>query len=506
MPRNRQRGGAARSLLREESRGRAAVRMQSLPTPDESVYDELGALLELPEGASYKEFARRIRRLYTSWEALNWIRVRFRRGDYPALSEYLSGLTDEEEETFFRNGGLQSVLPLEERTAKPWDHDPYDGDSEWYRNDLHDGIYVSGVPEDLRGLAVEWLEEIARMGYRGKVTCHYGGGVLVELPARQKTTSEAVPQPLRLSRKAGPVFFNEGRQVLWLELDVGRSERGYREIKLNDEPLRTDRAILAALTVLEGRPVDVERLHKELPKLERPFEEPFWKQFAVLREVGWRSGRTLDLVTMLLRYHNPEFDRLTQDEQLELVERASSHVNELLEALSRLAAFLDYGTPNKELRSAKGEAEKHVRAAILRHVDGLTYMQIAEEMNEPIPKKFKDSGDHVTVRKWVRLGTEILRAAMGEKAWQARIDAMKAEAERWNNLSEVEQEAEEALDVYAEARGVRLEWAREDIDEDGYPPKLSYWQKICFEKAKEARQRLEESRDQLSTEDQGAKA
>jgi len=43
-------------------------------------------------------------------------------------------------------------------------------------------------------------------------------------------------------------------QIVWLKLDGPRSpERGYREISVSDEPLRTDAAILAALTALEGK-------------------------------------------------------------------------------------------------------------------------------------------------------------------------------------------------------------------------------------------------------------
>jgi hypothetical protein len=498
MPRNRQRGGAARSLLREESRGRDALRMQSLPTPDESVYDELGALLELPEGASYKEFARRIRRLYTSWEALNWIRVRFRRGDYPALSEYLSGLTNEEEETFFRTGGLLSVLPLEERTAKPWDHDPYDGDSEWYRNDLHDGLYVSGDPQDLRGLAVEWLEELTRVGYQGIILYHYPDGVSARLPAKQKTSSEAIPQPLRMSAKAGPVLFNDGRQVLWLELEVGRSERGHREIKLNDEPLRTDAAILASLVAMECRSVNLDRLHELLSALPSPMEKPFRKQGFSTDVQAWREAvphpRTLDLAMMLLRFHKPYFDRLSEAEQIELLERACGHLNEFLSALRRVMSFLDYGAPGRQLRSAKGEAEKHIEAAVLKHVYGLSTMEIARQMGEPIAQKQKNKNDPATVRQWVRRGTQLMENAMGKERWRAQVEAMKAEAERWNNLTEEEQEAEEFLEYYAEARGISLDVARELVNQGYYPPDLSSLQRIRLENAIEARQDLEESR------------
>jgi hypothetical protein len=186
--------------------------VESLPTPDERVYDELSELLDLPEGASYKEFAKRIRQAYTDFETQNQILLRFEYSqldEYPALTEYLSGLTNEEKETFLFSGGLQSIVPFEVRTEKPWDEDPYKGDSEWYRNDLHDGVYTSGDPEDLPGLAMEWPEELARVGYQGVIFYRYGG-LTYQLPAKQETSSEAIPQPLRVSAQAGPAYFNDG--------------------------------------------------------------------------------------------------------------------------------------------------------------------------------------------------------------------------------------------------------------------------------------------------------
>jgi hypothetical protein len=75
---------------------------------------------------------------------------------------------------------------------------------------------------------------------------------------------------------------------------------------------------------------------------------------------------------------------------------------------------------------------------------------------------------------------------------------MKAEAERWNSLTEEEQVAEEALEAYAEARKIRLAWAREEVDEDDYPPGLTFLERIRLQEAREARQQAEESRSRLT--------
>jgi hypothetical protein len=46
------------------------------------------------------------------------------------------------------------------------------------------------------------------------------------------------------------------------------------------------------------------------------------------------------------------------------------------------------------------------------------------------------------VRQMVIRGRKILVLALGEDGWRRYIEAMKAEAKRWNSLSDVEQEVE----------------------------------------------------------------
>lgn len=478
----------------EEPYSGAAGSMKSLPTPDERIFEELDEVFGFPEKASFKYLAR----LWNSWERCNEVWARFERGQasgkFPILSEFLSDLSNEEKEKFFRTGGMQAIFPLEERQEKPWDGDPYHGDSDWYRDDLYAGIHTSGDPEHLTGLAVEWLEELAREGYQGVTVSYFGDGVLVALPAKQKTSSKAIPEPLRMNAKAGPAFLGDGHQVLWLELEVGRSERGHREINLNDEPLRTDTAILASLMAMECRPVDLDRVRTVLATLPRPMEVPFWKQRMSSLGQELPHPRTLDFAMMLLRYHKPAFDQLSEAERVELLERACGHINEFLSTLYRVAAFLDYGVPGRQLRSAKGEAEKHIEAAVLKHVYGLSTMEVARQMGEPVAQKQKNKNDPATVRQWVRRGTQLMVNAMGEKRWWAHVEAMKAEAERWNKLTEEEQEAEETLEAYAEARRIRLDWAREEVEQGDDPLKLSAWEKIRLKAAREARQWLNESR------------
>jgi hypothetical protein len=44
----------------------------------------------------------------------------------------------------------------------------------------------------------------------------------------------------------------DNREVIWLRADGRRTERGYKSVTILSTPLRTDTAILAALTALKG--------------------------------------------------------------------------------------------------------------------------------------------------------------------------------------------------------------------------------------------------------------
>jgi hypothetical protein len=94
------------------------------------------------------------------------------------------------------------------------------------------------------------------------------------------------------------------------------------EAKLNDEPLHSDAAVLAALAAASCRPrrdldskrgvtaaVCAKRHERSLRELPKPFKQPFWKQVSELHKA--RCGvdyRTLDFAVMLLRYHKLHFE------------------------------------------------------------------------------------------------------------------------------------------------------------------------------------------------------
>jgi hypothetical protein len=115
---------------------------------------------------------------------------------------------------------------------------------------------------DMRAFAGEWLEELLRIGYHGM-------GESLGLPLKQQSGDFfSPPGSLPICGQAYPARVGDVGQIVWLKLDGPRSpERGYREISVSDEPLSTDAAILAALTVLDGRLLDVGALHKVLTRI-----------------------------------------------------------------------------------------------------------------------------------------------------------------------------------------------------------------------------------------------
>src|SRR5215218_10958619 len=204
------------------------------------------------------------------------VRDRFERGraygGFPVLSALLSCTTPEEQETFFKTGWIRLVLPPSAQRGEPWDRVPWVGDREAYREDLYSGLAFAFT--DLRAFAREWLEELLRVGYHGMEES-------LGLPIKQQADDlSAMPGPLPLYGEAFPVRLGDPGQVVWLILDGTRSpERGSREISVSDEPLRTDRAIIAALTSLEGRQLDVSHLRKVLPDIVPSPGETVWDRW-----------------------------------------------------------------------------------------------------------------------------------------------------------------------------------------------------------------------------------
>jgi len=377
-------------------------------------------------------------------------------GRFPVLSALLSETSHTDLEEFFRSGWARMALPPRESSVRrPYDVSPWEGDLEAYREDLYAGM-AFGM-RDMRAFAREWLEELLRVGY-------YGVEESLGLPLKQHSKDFFSPPGSRpIHGQSYPARVGEVGQIVWLKLDGPRSpERGYREISVSDEPLRTDAAILAALTALEGRPLDVGALHKVLTTILPLRGESFLERWTKASEdrharedlrptlEDLRHHQTLDYALMLLRYHSPGFDEMTLEARADLIAETCAHINQFLEVLHRMMTFLEHGKPRRRGPAATKVASRDIKAAVLREVDGLTNRQIAEVLCMNTPTDFLIKGDHPRVRKMVKRGRSALVAALGEEGWRDQVQAMKDEAERWHSKSEIQRQAE----LEAEALGV----------------------------------------------------
>ena len=393
-------------------------------------------------------------------------RDRFERGcalgGFPVLSALLSDMAPQEREEFFENGWIDLVLPPE-RPENPWDHLPWMGDREAYREDLYSGLAFAYT--DLRAFARGWLEELLRVGY-------YGMEESLGLPLKQEAGSLAPsPESLPLHGEAYPVRLEGSRQTVWLDLDGPRSEEGqYREVTVSGEPLRTDCALFAALAMLEGRHIDLSCLRKVLPEIVPSHGESVWDRWTeLLRDESvaeilqtLRHHQTLDYLLLLLRYHRPDFDDAPLEERASLLADACARLNASLETLKDFMAFVEYGTPKRGAIPAAKSVARDVRMAILKDVEDLTYKQIGERLGISPSASYSYKGDHAAVRKMVGRGRRFLTAGLGDEGYASHIQAMKQEARRRRGLSNVERDAEDM----AEAFGISYEDALRRVQEE----------------------------------------
>ena len=251
-----------------------------LEAAHEQIAQELKDLLNLSTNASQEDVLFSVARLVEDEGFAGEVRDRLEHGENPLLARLWSDTQDEDKEPIY--SWLRSVAWPLERPRKPWErYESYGGDEKHYREALYCGER-SWVAESLPSLAEEWLDELVRVGYHGVDEL---SGPL----AKERRDESAISRPAG-DGEAYPVFFEKTRDVLWLIPDGPRDlDYGHRRITVSDEPLRIDKAILAALVALEVRPAEdktrVESLVRgALSKLKLPLDRPMWEQVQAARE------------------------------------------------------------------------------------------------------------------------------------------------------------------------------------------------------------------------------
>jgi hypothetical protein len=288
-----------------------------------------------------------------------------------------------------------------------------------------------------------------------------------------------------------PARLKDSREVLWLKLNGPRSEQGYRMIRILDTPLKTNTAILAALTALEGREVRIDALDDSFIEsvldtsgegltVEEAIQELVTQ---VTGEEASESGQlvssgihddpdletqlALEYVAAMLRHYRPEFDDLPYPERIALLEDGCTRVTEFLESLRKLVRFLEYGAPQKDLRPKLENAAQDVTAAELRDIEGLSNRKIGERLDITPPPSDMIRRTNSTAGAAADRGRELIVHALSEEGWQKLIELKKAERDGFLALSEEER----SVVRLAEHLGVPIEYARSlindaDIDHD----------------------------------------
>jgi hypothetical protein len=310
-----------------------------------------------------------------------------------------------------------------------------------------------------------------------------------------------------------PVRLGESLKGAWVRFDGPRTSNGYRGIEILDQPLPTEAAIVAALTIRECTTIedfDFEKLREmmldhvaastelegkylhevldtlgtgwfatqkaiideeirltdeEIQRLPTGEEKKRrlrdWKKRKPKRRRGepqprlWR--RSLNYMVALLRYRRPDFDDQTFEEQLELLNRHRRRINEFLEKQSQHMAFLEYGTTEGLPRRAVELARDQVRAAVLADVEGLRHYDIATKLGLKVPEDRYDVDKKIPqVADLARDGRLLLDQALREGSWQSKAEEMKAEAERYKSLSD----DEKWIEALAENTGMTIEGAK----------------------------------------------
>ena len=175
-----------------------------------------------------------------------------------------------------------------------------------------------------------------------------------------------------------------------------------------------------------------------------------------------RHHQTLDYVLMLLRYHRPGFDDRPLEKRTNIIVETCVYINEFLEVLRKLMAFVEYGMPGRRAVPAVKSITRDIKAAIFKDVDGLTYREIGEKLGVTLPADFGHRGDYLTVRKMVSRGRNVFQIGLGVEGWQGQISAMQAESNRRYSLSDPEREAEDLSEVL----NISFEDALELVEEE----------------------------------------
>jgi hypothetical protein len=299
-------------------------------------------------------------------------------------------------------------------------------------------------------LASAWLQVLAEDGGLPDISAttitHKGRPLnrpVLEDPAN--TPSDPDTYPARL----------EGGQVVWVKLDGQKT--GNQSVVVVEKPTK-DKAILAALTLMEGRPVDTKELKEFLPLVNISHPDGMWKSVdevsssLLVSEPDFKRFLNFDMclrssavryALALLRYYRPDFDALPEVEKRGLLIGCCERINMTIDTTRQLTEFLEYGVPNRDRRRTVENPSRDVKVAVMRDVSEASYREIAKWLAIDISEKARHVGDFSTVAKMVSRGRDILERAFGKDGWRRKREEMRAEFVRRSALSFTEEYVED---------------------------------------------------------------
>ncbi len=348
--------------------------------------------------------------------------------------------------------------------------------SQWFEeeqldvNDAREMLYERGVEFFSIPLLQEmWFRELSSMALYQ---------VSSALPAAPKASAPREIPSRALAGDVRPVPLGKSGRVAWLRLDGARTERGYKEMEILDQPLVTETATISALTILEATGVGQEALGLVLKRVRKAVNElnarssrpekdnlnmiligllKDWYTNERVKGFSHAQVRALKWSLALLRYRRSEFDSLPFEEQVALFERHCDYVDRLLEASRKHAAFVEYGSQKGLSTRTVETVRDQIRAVILADVENLKHKEIATRMGISFSEaKYKETMEVPEVKNLVIEGRNLLKRALGAEGWRNHAETMKKDADRFDSLSEQERD----LEIMADQTGLPIEKVR----------------------------------------------
>ena len=193
--------------------------------------------------------------------------------------------------------------------------------------------------------------------------------------------------------------------------------RYFYRAEVRSEAPPSDKAILAALCVLEGTELSKkdELRQKGLNRIRRHLRGEEFDPETNEEILSAQEDRMVAFVRTLLWFHRPDLDQ-ESPEGIEVFVETCDRVARVTESARQLADFLEFGSPDHHTRRAIEDAQMAIFAAELRHIAGMNNREIAERVGLDLSLEKERSSKQLAASRAQR-GVELLKDALGDDGW-----------------------------------------------------------------------------------------